>query len=227
MCVFSGHPGDHPETRADCGELPTPELSTARWRVHAASLPGNTHSHTSDLFQYSSTRVWEYCNRKTSDVSQWFLFGLFPSQSCVELGKRAPTPIREKEVTLCMKCQEPFNSITKRRHHCKACGHVRPLSVYCIYHLSIYWSFCSRNLSLTSLMQLIILLIFVESRWFVENVPSFALVCRMTTIGLTAFVWTATPRWWACHPPLPCCPAALRGGAPFSRLVLYVPQQND
>uniref|UniRef100_A0AAR2J0D7 FYVE, RhoGEF and PH domain containing 1 n=1 Tax=Pygocentrus nattereri TaxID=42514 RepID=A0AAR2J0D7_PYGNA len=37
---------------------------------------------------------------------------------------RAPTPIREKEVTLCMKCQEPFNSITKRRHHCKACGHV-------------------------------------------------------------------------------------------------------
>ena len=23
-----------------------------------------------------------------------------------------------------MKCQEPFNSITKRRHHCRACGHV-------------------------------------------------------------------------------------------------------
>uniref|UniRef100_A0A3P9P9K8 FYVE, RhoGEF and PH domain containing 1 n=1 Tax=Poecilia reticulata TaxID=8081 RepID=A0A3P9P9K8_POERE len=44
--------------------------------------------------------------------------------TCMELGKRAPTPIREKEVTLCMKCQEPFNSITKRRHHCKACGHV-------------------------------------------------------------------------------------------------------
>uniref|UniRef100_A0A673X4Y5 FYVE, RhoGEF and PH domain containing 1 n=1 Tax=Salmo trutta TaxID=8032 RepID=A0A673X4Y5_SALTR len=44
--------------------------------------------------------------------------------NCNELGKRAPTPIREKEVTLCMKCQEPFNSITKRRHHCKACGHV-------------------------------------------------------------------------------------------------------
>uniref|UniRef100_A0A673XPA3 FYVE, RhoGEF and PH domain containing 1 n=1 Tax=Salmo trutta TaxID=8032 RepID=A0A673XPA3_SALTR len=46
------------------------------------------------------------------------------SPNCSELGKRAPTPIREKEVTLCMKCQEPFNSITKRRHHCKACGHV-------------------------------------------------------------------------------------------------------
>ena len=25
---------------------------------------------------------------------------------------------------MCMRCQEPFNSITKRRHHCKACGHV-------------------------------------------------------------------------------------------------------
>uniref|UniRef100_A0A8C1BX66 FYVE, RhoGEF and PH domain containing 1 n=1 Tax=Cyprinus carpio carpio TaxID=630221 RepID=A0A8C1BX66_CYPCA len=47
-----------------------------------------------------------------------------PPNSPVKLGKRAPTPIREKEVTLCMKCQEPFNSITKRRHHCKACGHV-------------------------------------------------------------------------------------------------------
>ncbi|XP_038867516.1 FYVE, RhoGEF and PH domain-containing protein 1-like [Salvelinus namaycush] len=47
-----------------------------------------------------------------------------PPSNCNELGKRAPTPIREKEVTLCMKCQEPFNSITKRRHHCKACGHV-------------------------------------------------------------------------------------------------------
>ncbi|XP_069065453.1 FYVE, RhoGEF and PH domain-containing protein 1 isoform X3 [Pleurodeles waltl] len=41
-----------------------------------------------------------------------------------DLGKRAPTPIREKEVTMCMRCREPFNSITKRRHHCKACGHV-------------------------------------------------------------------------------------------------------
>ncbi|XP_038638486.1 plasma membrane calcium-transporting ATPase 3-like [Scyliorhinus canicula] len=47
-----------------------------------------------------------------------------PDSPNTELGKRAPTPIREKEVTLCMICQEPFNSITKRRHHCKACGHV-------------------------------------------------------------------------------------------------------
>uniref|UniRef100_A0A670YJ82 FYVE, RhoGEF and PH domain containing 1 n=1 Tax=Pseudonaja textilis TaxID=8673 RepID=A0A670YJ82_PSETE len=44
-------------------------------------------------------------------------------QGC-ELGRRAPTPIREKEVTLCMQCKEPFNALTKRRHHCRACGHV-------------------------------------------------------------------------------------------------------
>ncbi|XP_029463603.1 FYVE, RhoGEF and PH domain-containing protein 1 isoform X2 [Rhinatrema bivittatum] len=47
-----------------------------------------------------------------------------PSSPNTDLGKRAPTPIREKEVTMCMRCQEPFHSITKRRHHCKACGHV-------------------------------------------------------------------------------------------------------
>ncbi|XP_041092898.1 FYVE, RhoGEF and PH domain-containing protein 1 [Polyodon spathula] len=47
-----------------------------------------------------------------------------PPSPNTDLGRRAPTPIREKEVTLCMTCQESFNSITKRRHHCKACGHV-------------------------------------------------------------------------------------------------------
>ncbi|XP_043357467.1 FYVE, RhoGEF and PH domain-containing protein 1 isoform X4 [Dermochelys coriacea] len=41
-----------------------------------------------------------------------------------ELGRRAPTPIRENEVTLCMQCQEPFAALTKRRHHCRACGRV-------------------------------------------------------------------------------------------------------
>ncbi|XP_044856306.1 FYVE, RhoGEF and PH domain-containing protein 1 isoform X1 [Mauremys mutica] len=41
-----------------------------------------------------------------------------------ELGRRAPTPIREKEVTLCMRCQEPFAALTRRRHHCRACGRV-------------------------------------------------------------------------------------------------------
>ncbi|XP_077450301.1 FYVE, RhoGEF and PH domain-containing protein 4-like [Stigmatopora argus] len=39
-----------------------------------------------------------------------------------ELGRRAPRWIRDHEVTLCMKCQEPFNALTRRRHHCRACG---------------------------------------------------------------------------------------------------------
>uniref|UniRef100_A0A3Q3KNT4 FYVE, RhoGEF and PH domain-containing protein 4-like n=1 Tax=Mastacembelus armatus TaxID=205130 RepID=A0A3Q3KNT4_9TELE len=39
-----------------------------------------------------------------------------------ELGRRAPRWIRDNEVTICMKCQEPFNALTRRRHHCRACG---------------------------------------------------------------------------------------------------------
>ncbi|XP_035281589.1 FYVE, RhoGEF and PH domain-containing protein 4a isoform X2 [Anguilla anguilla] len=44
--------------------------------------------------------------------------------STAELGKRAPRWIRDNEVTMCMKCREPFNAITRRRHHCRACGYV-------------------------------------------------------------------------------------------------------
>ncbi|XP_034734953.1 FYVE, RhoGEF and PH domain-containing protein 4a isoform X2 [Etheostoma cragini] len=44
--------------------------------------------------------------------------------SNAELGKRAPCWIRDNQVTLCMKCKEPFNALTRRRHHCRACGYV-------------------------------------------------------------------------------------------------------
>ncbi|XP_074481362.1 FYVE, RhoGEF and PH domain-containing protein 4-like isoform X2 [Sebastes fasciatus] len=43
-------------------------------------------------------------------------------EPCEELGRRAPRWIRDNEVTVCMKCQEPFNALTRRRHHCRACG---------------------------------------------------------------------------------------------------------
>ncbi|XP_037315790.2 FYVE, RhoGEF and PH domain-containing protein 4-like [Pungitius pungitius] len=43
-------------------------------------------------------------------------------ESAAELGRRAPRWIRDNEVTVCMKCEEPFNPITRRRHHCRACG---------------------------------------------------------------------------------------------------------
>ncbi|XP_061663459.1 FYVE, RhoGEF and PH domain-containing protein 4-like [Syngnathoides biaculeatus] len=39
-----------------------------------------------------------------------------------ELGRRAPRWIRDNEVSVCMKCREPFNALTRRRHHCRACG---------------------------------------------------------------------------------------------------------
>ncbi|KAL2093746.1 hypothetical protein ACEWY4_011058 [Coilia grayii] len=44
--------------------------------------------------------------------------------STAELGKRAPRWIRDNEVTMCMKCREQFNALTRRRHHCRACGYV-------------------------------------------------------------------------------------------------------
>ncbi|CAL8318770.1 unnamed protein product [Lota lota] len=39
-----------------------------------------------------------------------------------ELGRRAPRWIRDNEVVECMKCREAFNTFTRRRHHCRACG---------------------------------------------------------------------------------------------------------
>uniref|UniRef100_A0A8C8S093 FYVE, RhoGEF and PH domain containing 2 n=1 Tax=Pelusios castaneus TaxID=367368 RepID=A0A8C8S093_9SAUR len=41
-----------------------------------------------------------------------------------ERGRRAPQWVRDKLVTMCMRCKEPFNAITRRRHHCRACGYV-------------------------------------------------------------------------------------------------------
>ncbi|XP_023368732.1 FYVE, RhoGEF and PH domain-containing protein 2 isoform X1 [Otolemur garnettii] len=41
-----------------------------------------------------------------------------------ELGLRAPQWVRDKMVTMCMRCQEPFNPLMRRRHHCRACGYV-------------------------------------------------------------------------------------------------------
>ncbi|KAJ6659895.1 hypothetical protein lerEdw1_018351 [Lerista edwardsae] len=49
----------------------------------------------------------------------------FPQQRYPEeLGKRAPQWVRDKLVTMCMRCKEPFNAFTRRRHHCRACGYV-------------------------------------------------------------------------------------------------------
>ncbi|XP_038605248.1 FYVE, RhoGEF and PH domain-containing protein 2 [Tachyglossus aculeatus] len=47
-----------------------------------------------------------------------------PQLKCEELGLRAPQWVRDKMVTMCMRCREPFNALTRRRHHCRACGYV-------------------------------------------------------------------------------------------------------
>ncbi|XP_063784941.1 FYVE, RhoGEF and PH domain-containing protein 4 isoform X2 [Pseudophryne corroboree] len=47
-----------------------------------------------------------------------------PEVLTAELGLRAPRWIRDNEVTMCMKCKEQFNALTRRRHHCRACGFV-------------------------------------------------------------------------------------------------------
>ncbi|XP_061745207.1 FYVE, RhoGEF and PH domain-containing protein 1 isoform X2 [Nerophis ophidion] len=80
--------------------------------IHAIQATIHRHEHTMDTFRQLTSSLRD--DEATPPHSP----------SCAELGKRAPTPIREKEVTLCMKCQEAFNAITRRRHHCKACGHV-------------------------------------------------------------------------------------------------------
>ncbi|XP_030785484.1 hepatocyte growth factor-regulated tyrosine kinase substrate-like [Rhinopithecus roxellana] len=49
---------------------------------------------------------------------------LNPQLQSEELGLRAPQWVRDKMVTMCMRCQEPFNALTRRRHHCRACGYV-------------------------------------------------------------------------------------------------------
>jgi len=42
-----------------------------------------------------------------------------------ELGKKAPAWVRDEAVTMCMLCDSLF-TLTKRRHHCRACG-----GIYC------------------------------------------------------------------------------------------------
>uniref|UniRef100_A0A803VYW3 FYVE, RhoGEF and PH domain containing 2 n=3 Tax=Ficedula albicollis TaxID=59894 RepID=A0A803VYW3_FICAL len=47
-----------------------------------------------------------------------------PALKTEELGRWAPQWVRDNLVTMCMRCKEPFNAITRRRHHCRACGYV-------------------------------------------------------------------------------------------------------
>ena len=48
-----------------------------------------------------------------------------------ELGKRAPTWIKDQAASMCMVCAREF-TVFFRRHHCRACGRVR----FLLYHTS-------------------------------------------------------------------------------------------
>lgn len=51
-----------------------------------------------------------------------------PPYSCTSsLGRVAPKWIPDAEAPVCMSCEVRF-TFTKRRHHCRACGRVIPLS---------------------------------------------------------------------------------------------------
>nr|XP_006811299.1 PREDICTED: FYVE, RhoGEF and PH domain-containing protein 4-like [Saccoglossus kowalevskii] len=43
-------------------------------------------------------------------------------QDACDIGKRAPSWVRDDETTQCMRCAAEFHPIKKRRHHCRACG---------------------------------------------------------------------------------------------------------
>ncbi|XP_078797877.1 FYVE, RhoGEF and PH domain-containing protein 4 isoform X3 [Oryzias latipes] len=109
-------------------------------RVHQTS--NEDHPHT---FQVSGKeRTLELQASSEQDRDEWIkviqdaiaefqqkheTFRLASKDLCVEkpkkeLGKCAPRWIRDNEVSHCMTCQEPFNALTRRRHHCRACGYV-------------------------------------------------------------------------------------------------------
>ncbi|XP_008434725.1 FYVE, RhoGEF and PH domain-containing protein 4a isoform X1 [Poecilia reticulata] len=100
---------DHPHTFQVSGKERTLELQASSEQDKAGWI--KAFQETIDIFQQKN----ESFKNALKDVEE---------VSKAELGKRAPRWIRDNEVTMCMKCREPFNAITRRRHHCRACGYV-------------------------------------------------------------------------------------------------------
>uniref|UniRef100_A0A3Q4HUS7 FYVE, RhoGEF and PH domain containing 4a n=1 Tax=Neolamprologus brichardi TaxID=32507 RepID=A0A3Q4HUS7_NEOBR len=100
---------DYPHTFQVSGKERTLELQ-ARYSFSSSI---NAFQATIEIFQQKN----ESFKNALKDVDE-------VSVSKAELGKRAPRWIRDNEVTMCMKCKESFNAITRRRHHCRACGYV-------------------------------------------------------------------------------------------------------
>uniref|UniRef100_A0A665U0B8 FYVE, RhoGEF and PH domain containing 4a n=1 Tax=Echeneis naucrates TaxID=173247 RepID=A0A665U0B8_ECHNA len=102
---------DYPHTFQVSGKERTLELQARVPREYSVVFVLQAFQKTIEIFQQKN----ESFKNALKDVEE---------VSKAELGKRAPRWIRDNEVTMCMKCKEPFNALTRRRHHCRACGYV-------------------------------------------------------------------------------------------------------
>ncbi|KAM4734233.1 FYVE, RhoGEF and PH domain-containing protein 4a isoform 2-T2 [Anableps anableps] len=109
MKVLETSNEDYPHTFQVSGKERTLELQASSEQDKAGWI--KAFRETIEIFQQKN----ESFKNALKDVEE---------VSKAELGKRAPRWIRDNEVTMCMKCREPFNAITRRRHHCRACGYV-------------------------------------------------------------------------------------------------------
>ncbi|KAM4553875.1 FYVE, RhoGEF and PH domain-containing protein 4a isoform 7-T10 [Fundulus diaphanus] len=109
MKVLETSNEDYPHTFQVSGKERTLELQASSEQDKASWI--KAFRETIEIFQQKN----ESFKNALKDVEE---------VSKAELGKRAPRWIRDNEVTMCMKCKEPFNAITRRRHHCRACGFV-------------------------------------------------------------------------------------------------------
>ncbi|CAK6960158.1 FYVE%2C RhoGEF and PH domain-containing protein 4a isoform X1 [Scomber scombrus] len=100
---------DYPHTFQVSGKERTLELQASSEQDKADWI--KAFQETIEIFQQKN----ESFKNASKDVEE---------VSNAELGKRAPRWIRDNEVTMCMKCKESFNALTRRRHHCRACGYV-------------------------------------------------------------------------------------------------------
>ncbi|KAM9754922.1 FYVE, RhoGEF and PH domain-containing protein 4a isoform 2-T2 [Menidia menidia] len=100
---------DYPHTFQVSGKERTLELQASSEQDKADWI--KAFQQTIEIFQQKN-ESFKNAQKDVEEVSK------------AELGKRAPRWIRDNEVTMCMKCKEPFNALTRRRHHCRACGYV-------------------------------------------------------------------------------------------------------
>lgn len=113
MTVVETHNEEYPHTFQVSGKERTLELQASSEQDKEEWI--KALQETIDAFQQRH-ETFRSASAKDSDG---------PAEvSHAELGKRAPRWIRDNEVTMCMKCRESFNALTRRRHHCRACGHV-------------------------------------------------------------------------------------------------------